>query len=53
MPVAMLVMQLRPSTRMPRYTAVTVSGTVDMPTTSAPRALKARISAAVSKLGPE
>ncbi len=35
------------------FIAGLTSGTVDMPTRSAPRILAARISAGVSKLGPE
>ena len=35
-PAAMLVMQERPSTRMPMWRAAITSGTVDMPTASAP-----------------
>ena len=52
MPAAMLVMQLTPSTRMPQCRATIVSGTVDMPTASAPRMRAMRISAGVSYVGP-
>ena len=52
MPAAGLVMHEVPSTRMPRARAVITSGTVDMPTTSAPIRSSMRISAGVSKLGP-
>ena len=51
-PAARLVTQLMPSTSIPMCRATSVSGTVDMPTSVAPRARKARISAGVSKLGP-
>ena len=51
-PAARLVTQLMPSTSIPMWRATIVSGTVDMPTSVAPSARKARISAGVSKLGP-
>ena len=47
-PAAMLVMQESPSTRMPMWRAAITSGTVDMPTASAPSVRNARISAGVS-----
>ena len=53
MPAAMLVMVEIAATRSPRKRARITSGTVDMPTASAPRMRSARISAGVSKLGPE
>ena len=42
----------RPSTRMPAWTATITSGTVDMPTTSAPMVRRKRYSARVSRFGP-
>src|SRR5437899_1036576 len=51
-PAAMLVMQDRPSTRMPMCRAAMTSGTVDMPTASAPMARAILISAGVSYDGP-
>jgi hypothetical protein len=51
-PAARLVTQERPSTSRPMCRAAMASGTVDMPTSVAPKARKARISAGVSKLGP-
>src|SRR5690606_19972799 len=53
MPAAMLVMVETAATRSPRKRARITSGTVDMPTASAPRIFSARISAGVSKEGPE
>ena len=41
------------ATRSPRKRARITSGTFDMPTASAPSSFSARISAGVSKLGPE
>ena len=41
------------ATRRPQWRATAVSCTVDMPTASAPSVAKARISAGVSKVGPE
>ncbi len=52
MPAARLVMFETAATLNPRRRARIFSGTVDMPTASAPRTLSARISAGVSKLGP-
>ena len=46
------VMQLIPSTRSPACAATITSGTVDMPTASAPIVLRNRYSALVSRLGP-
>ena len=46
------VMIEMPMTRMPSCTATITSGTVDMPTTSAPIARSIRYSARVSRLGP-
>ena len=47
-PAAMFVMHDRPSTRIPMCRAAMTSGTVDMPTASAPRVRAMRISAGVS-----
>ena len=47
-PAAMLVTQEMPSTFMPMWLAAITSGTVDMPTTSAPMVRRKRISAGVS-----
>ena len=52
MPSARLVIAETAATRRPAWRATIASGTVDMPTASAPRVRKARISAGVSKLGP-
>jgi hypothetical protein len=52
-PAAMLVTTLTAATRRPKKFARITSGTVDMPTASAPSVRRARISAGVSKLGPE
>ena len=41
------------ATRRPQWRATAVSCTVDIPTASAPSVAKARISAAVSKVGPD
>ena len=41
-----------PTTRIPQWTATITSGTVDMPTTSAPITRRKRYSARVSKFGP-
>lgn len=46
------VMIESPKTRIPAWTATITSGTVDMPTTSAPIARKNRYSARVSRFGP-
>ena len=51
-PAATLVMQLTPATLIPRARAVSTSGTVDMPTASAPSLSSIRISAGVSYAGP-
>ena len=48
----MSVMIEIPSTRMPPWAATSTSGTVDMPTTSAPRPRSIRYSARVSRFGP-
>ena len=47
-PAAMLVMHEIPSTSIPMWRAAIASGTVDIPTASAPIVLKYRISAGVS-----
>ena len=47
-PAAMLVMHEMPATSMPMCRATIASGTVDIPTASAPMTRKARISAGVS-----
>jgi hypothetical protein len=52
-PAAMLVSTDTAATRRPRKRARITSGTVDMPTASAPSIRIARISAGVSKEGPE
>ena len=52
MPAAQLHMQESPATRMPIALAKIASGTVDIPTASAPAARKKRISAGVSNDGP-
>ena len=52
MPAARLVMPETAATRTPMWRSAMVSGTVDIPTASAPRVRNARISAGVSKLGP-
>ena len=49
----MLVMTLTAATRRPRNRARITSGTVDMPTASAPSVRIALISAGVSNEGPE
>ena len=41
-----------PNTLMPAWTATITSGTVDMPTTSAPMVRRKRYSARVSRFGP-
>ena len=51
-PAAILDTQDIPAMRMPICRAAMASGTVDMPTASAPIVRSARISAGVSKLGP-
>ena len=51
-PAAIFVRQLMPSVRMPIWEAAIASGTVDMPTASAPAMRAKRISAGVSKEGP-
>ena len=48
----MSVMIEKPRTFMPAWTATKTSGTVDIPTTSAPIARRNRYSARVSRLGP-
>src|SRR6185503_2128786 len=50
---ALSVITLTPSTRIPACTATMTSGTVDMPTTSAPSVRTIRYSARVSRLGPD
>ncbi len=45
-------MQLTPATRMPSARAMITSGTVDIPTASAPRRSSMRTSAGVSYDGP-
>ena len=52
MPSARFVIAETPATRSPQWRARITSGTVDMPTASAPSTRNARISAGVSKLGP-
>ena len=52
-PAAMLVIVEIAATLRPRNRARITSGTVDMPTASAPSVRMARISAGVSKEGPE
>ena len=52
MPSARLVTTLTAATRSPQWAAAIASGTVLIPTRSAPIVLNARISAGVSKLGP-
>ncbi|OHV14885.1 hypothetical protein BK022_23040 [Methylorubrum extorquens] len=52
-PAARFVTTEIAATGMPRKRARIVSGTVDMPTRSAPRIPAMRTSAGVSKLGPE
>ena len=52
-PAALLVMVEIAATRRPRNRAKITSGTVDMPTASAPKIRIARISAGVSNEGPE
>ena len=52
-PSAKLLIAEIAATRRPQWRATAVSCTVDMPTASAPSVAKARISAAVSKVGPE
>jgi hypothetical protein len=52
-PAALLVIVEIAATFRPRKRARITSGTVDMPTASAPRMRIARISAGVSKEGPE
>ena len=51
-PAARLVIRLKASTRRPSQRATTVSGTVLMPTASAPSVRSMRISAGVSNCGP-
>ena len=53
MPAARLVMTEQAATRRPRKRARMTSGTVDMPTALAPMTRAMRISAGVSKDGPE
>jgi hypothetical protein len=53
MPAARLVITEQAATRRPRKRARMTSGTVDMPTALAPMVRAMRISAGVSKLGPE
>ena len=53
MPSARLVIADTAATRRPQWRARIASGTVDMPTASAPSVRNARISAGVSKLGPQ
>ena len=53
MPAPRLVMTESAATFMPAWRARITSGTVDMPTASAPSAAAARISAGVSNCGPE
>ena len=53
MPAARLVTTEQAATLSPRNRARITSGTVDMPTASAPRMRAIRISAGVSKDGPE
>ena len=52
-PAALLLIQERAQTFNPRACPKVASGTVDMPTASAPRIPKARISAGVSNAGPD
>ena len=52
MPSARLVIADTAATRRPAWRARMTSGTVLMPTASAPSVRNARISAGVSKLGP-
>ena len=47
-PAALLETQLTPQTRSPQWLAAMASTAVDMPTASAPRAARARISAGLS-----
>ena len=51
-PAAMLVHRVKPSTSMPQWAAAMASGTVDLPTASAPSSRAARTSAGVSYWGP-
>ena len=51
-PSARFVMQETAATRRPQWAATIASGTVDIPTASAPSVRKARISAGVSNDGP-
>ena len=51
-PAARFAMQEIPATRSPAARARTASGTVDMPTASAPRLRSSRTSAGVSYVGP-
>ena len=53
MPAAMLVTTESAATLRPKWRARITSGTVDMPTRSPPSVCAMRISAGVSKLGPE
>ena len=53
MPAARLVITDSPATRIPKRLARMVSGAVDMPTASPPITCAMRISAGVSKDGPE
>ena len=48
----MLVQRVKPSTCMPQWAATMASGTVDMPTASAPSVRARRTSAGVSYCGP-
>ena len=51
-PAAMLASSVTPMTSMPQWAATMVSGTVDIPTASAPSTRAARTSAGVSNCGP-
>ena len=51
-PAAMLAQSVTPSTSYQQCTAAMASGTVDMPTASAPSTRAARTSAGVSNCGP-
>ena len=53
MPSARFVIAETAATRRPQWRATAVSWTVDIPTASAPSVAYARISAGVSKVGPE
>ena len=52
MPAAIFGIHETPKTFIPACTAATTSGTVDIPTASAPATLKNLISAGVSNIGP-